>query len=70
MKDLRLGQLLPTLPERMCIARERKLDPEDLLLTLLTDDTQRRAQQRHRVRTKDGGLQVDLVFERWHPAAK
>lgn len=70
MKDLRLGQLLPTLPERLRIARERKLDPEDLLLTLLTDETQRRAQQRHRVRAKDGGLQADLVFERWDPAAK
>ena len=70
MKALRLGQLLPTLPERLRIARERKIDPEDLLLTLLTDETQRRAQQRHRVRAKEGGLQPDLVFERWDPAAK
>jgi DNA replication protein DnaC len=70
LKSLRLGQLLPTLPERLRIARERKLDPEDVLLTLLTDETQRRAQQRHRARAREGGLHPDLVFERWDPAAK
>jgi DNA replication protein DnaC len=70
LKALRLGKVLPTLPERLRIARERQLDPEDLLLALLTDETQRRAQQRHRLRAREAGLEPDLVLDRWDPTAK
>jgi len=69
LKSLRLGKLLATLPERLRMARERQIDPEDLLLTLLTDETQRRAQQRHQVRARNAGLQPDMVFDRWDASA-
>jgi DNA replication protein DnaC len=70
LKTLRLGQLLPTLPERLKIARERQLDPEDLLLTLLTDEIERRGHQRHRLRAREAGLDAGLVFDQWDPSAR
>lgn len=70
MKQLRLGRLLPVLPERMRMARERKLDPEQILLTLFTDEVQRRARQRHALRAKKAGLRDRLVFDEWDRTAK
>ena len=46
LKALKLGKLLPVLPERLRIARERRLDPADVLLLVLGDEVQRRNSQR------------------------
>ena len=70
MKQLRLGRLLPILPERLRMARERGLDPEDLLLTLFTDEVQRRSQQRHARRATKAGLRPRLVFDNWNRSAE
>jgi DNA replication protein DnaC len=70
MKQLRLGKLLSTLPERLRMARERDLDPEDFLLTLLTDETQRRDRQRYAMRSRKAGLEPELVFDAWDRSAK
>lgn len=70
LKSLRLGKLLPILPERLRIARERKLDPEDVLLTLFTDEIERRNQQRHARRAQTAGLLPALVFDEWDRTAK
>jgi DNA replication protein DnaC len=69
MKQLRLGRLLPVLPERLRAARERNIDPEDLLLTIFTDESQRRARQRHALRAKRAGLHPRLVFDSWDRSA-
>jgi DNA replication protein DnaC len=63
LKSLRLGKLLPILPERLRVTRERKLDPEDVLLTLFTDEIERRNQQHHARRAKTAGLLASLVFD-------
>jgi len=63
--SLRLGKLLPTLPERLRIARERSMDPEDFLLLLLTEEIQRRDQERHVRRAQEAGLSPSLVFDAW-----
>lgn len=70
LRDLKLGRMLDTLPERLRMAREQQLDPEEVLLALLTDETQRRAQQRHQLRARAAGLQPDLVFDRWDATSK
>lgn len=70
MKQLRLGKLLPLLPERLRMARERGLDPEEFLLTLLTDEIGRRMRQRHAVRAQGAGLKPALVFDAWDRSAK
>lgn len=55
-KDLKLGQLLPVLPERLRQARERQMDPEDVLLAVLSDEVQRRQSQRVQLRAQNAGL--------------
>ena len=52
LKHLRLGRLEPLLPERLRLARERNIDPAEFLLLLLSDEVQRRANQRHAMRAK------------------
>lgn len=69
LKTLRLGKLLPTLSERLRQARDRKMDPEDVLLTILGDEVQRRARQRYANRALKAGLQPGLVFDAWDDTA-
>lgn len=70
LKQLRLGRLLPVLPERLRQAREREMDPEDVLLLVLSDEVQRRQQQRLTNRSKAAGLAPALVFDEWDGSAK
>lgn len=70
MKDLRLGKLIPVLPERLRQARERQMDPEDVLLMLLSDEVQRRTQQRVAMRAKKAKLHPAMVFDAWDETAK
>ena len=70
LKSLKLGKLLPVLPERLRQARDRKMDPEDVLLVVLSDEVQRRQRQRVAMRAKKAGLDRDLVFDEWDESAK
>jgi DNA replication protein DnaC len=45
LKRLKLGQLVPTLPERLTLARSQQLDYAQFLTLLLADEVQRREQQ-------------------------
>ena len=45
LKRLKLGQVLPTLPERLTLARAQHLDYAAFLTLLLADEVQRRDQQ-------------------------
>ena len=45
LKRLKLGPLLPTLPERLALARAQQLDYAAFLTLLLADEVQRRDQQ-------------------------
>jgi DNA replication protein DnaC len=69
MKSLRLGRLLPVLPERLRQARASGQDPERFLETLLTDEVQRRARQRYARRARKAGLSPKLVIDAWDPAS-
>lgn len=70
LKDLKLGKLLPALPERLRQARDRKMDPEDVLLVLLSDEVQRRRQQRTTMRAGKAGLDHKRVFDEWDDTAE
>jgi DNA replication protein DnaC len=70
VKSLKLGKLLPTLPERLRQARERSLDPEDLLLLLLSEEVQRRDGNRIASRAQRAQLAPAMVFDEWDAAAK
>lgn len=69
LKRLSLGQLLPLLPERLRQARERQMDPEDVLLVVLSDEIQRRDRQRIAMRAHKAGLDPKLVFDAWEASA-
>ena len=70
LKQLKLGKLLPLLAERLRQARERKLDPEDVLLLVLSDEVQRRDRQRVENRAKKARLDRTMVFDTWDTSAK
>lgn len=69
LKRLSLGQLLPILPERLRQARERQMDPEDVLLVVLSDEVQRRDRQRTAMRAHKAGLAPEFVFDAWDLSA-
>jgi DNA replication protein DnaC len=70
MKQLRLGQLLATLPERIILAEKESLPVEDFLLGLFTDEIERRHGAAASRRAENAGLDPDMVFERWDKTAK
>lgn len=65
MKALRLGQQIPTIADRIALAREQKLDVEDFLVALFTDEVARRQNHSTQRRAQKAGLDPDMVFERW-----
>ncbi len=70
LKKLRLGQLIPLLPERLRQARERQMDPADLLFMVLQDEVQRRKTKRHANRVRKANLDPAMVFDEWDATAK
>jgi len=70
MKQLRLGQLLATLPERITLAEKESLPIEDFLLGIFTDEIERRHGAAASRRAEVAGLDPDMVFERWDKSAK
>jgi DNA replication protein DnaC len=70
MKDLRLGQLLPTLAERIALAEKDALPLQDFLLGIFTDEVQRRRGAAAARRADQAGLDPDMVFERWDKTSK
>lgn len=69
LKSLKLGKLIPLLPDRLQLARERQLALEDALLLVLSDEVQRRANMRVQNRSREAGLSPTLVFEEWDASA-
>lgn len=70
LKALKLGKLVPTLPDRIVQAREADMALEDALLLVLGDEVQRRANMRVQNRSREAGLQPTMVFEEWDGTAK
>jgi len=70
MKQLRLGQLLVTLAERITLAEKDDTPIEDFLLRLFSDEVERRHGAAAIRRSDAAGLDPDMVFERWDKTAK
>jgi DNA replication protein DnaC len=70
MKELRLGQILPTLAERIALAEDNELPLQDFLLGLFMDEVERRRNASTARRAHEAGLVDDMVFERWDKTAK
>jgi DNA replication protein DnaC len=70
MKQLRLGQMLETLPARITLAEKEALPIEDFLLGIFTDEIERRKGAAAARRADAAGLDPDMVFERWDKSSK
>lgn len=70
MKRLRLGGILPTLPERIVLAEKDSTPFEDLLLMVLVDEIERRRSTASRRRAEEAGLEPDMMVERWDKSTK
>jgi DNA replication protein DnaC len=70
MKELRLGQLLPSLAERITVAEKNDLPLQDFLLGLFHDEVSRRRDASTSRRAHEAGLDPDMRFERWDKTSK
>lgn len=70
MKRLRLGRMLPTLGDRITLAKKDDLPIEEFLLMVFTDEVERRKSTAASRRATEAGLDPDMVFERWDKSAK
>lgn len=70
LKRLRLGRMLDSLADRITLAERDGIPFQDLLLTLLVDESERRASNAAMMRARDAGIDPDMVFERWDKTAK
>ena len=70
LKKLRLGKMIPTLPERLLLARQNKLSHDAFMLLLLRDEIDRRDSTATARRAHTAGLDPDMVLERWDNSTK
>lgn len=70
LKRLRLGRIATTLPERLVLAAQQAMSPEELLLLLLTDEIARREASATEHRVREAGLDPQMRLESWDKTAK
>lgn len=70
MKQLRLGKLLDTLPDRLALSEKDEMPRDEFLLMLLTDEISRRQSTATTRRAEEVGLHTDMVLERWDKTVK
>ena len=63
LKRLKLGQLAPTLPERLALARAQQLDYAAFLTLLLADEVQRRDHQALERHLQQAGFEDRVVLD-------
>jgi len=69
LRRLRLSKMLDTLPERMTLARQRKMPHQDFLITILGDEISRRDSNAVQIRTHRAHLDVTMQLEAWDETA-
>ena len=70
LRRLKLGQMQATLPERLALARQRKMPHEDFLLQVLADECERRDRISADTRAHKGKLDPTMVLEVWDDTAE
>jgi DNA replication protein DnaC len=66
LKALKLGQLTQTLPERLALARQRKLSHAEFLELVLADEITRRESRSAMLRARTAGLDASMRLETWN----
>jgi DNA replication protein DnaC len=70
LKQLRLGRIAESLPERLTLAQKQDMSFEDLLLLILTDEITRRQSASTQLRATTAGLDPSMRLELWDKTAK
>ncbi len=70
LRRLKLSPVLDTLPERISLARERKMPYQEFLEVLLSDEVERRDRGAAQNRARKAGLDPQMVWEAWDATAK
>ena len=69
MRQLKLGRMLDTLPERLILARQRHLSHAAFLELVLADEASRRDTSSAARRARAAGLDPDMHLETWDETA-
>ncbi|MDT5169963.1 MAG: hypothetical protein QOD02_3294, partial [Mycobacterium sp.] len=69
MRQLKLGRMLDTLPERLILARQRHLSHAAFLELVLADEATRRNTSSAARRARDAGLDPAMHLETWDESA-
>ncbi len=69
LRRLKLSLILPTLPDRLALARQHTLPYQDLLLTVLADEVSRRDSNAVAMRAAKARLDPAMRLERWDDTA-
>jgi len=70
LKQLRLGRIAESLPERLVLAQKQDMTFQDLLLLILTDEITRRQSSAAQLRAVEAGLDPTMRLELWDKTAK
>lgn len=69
LRRLKLSKMLDTLPERIALARQRKMPHQDFLVTVLGDEVSRRDSNAVTIRTQRAHLDPTMHLETWDETA-
>jgi len=69
LRRLKLSKMLDTLPERLAMARQRKMPHQDFLLTILSDEAARRDSNAVTLRASRARLDPQMQLEAWDESA-
>ncbi len=67
LRRVKLGKTLDTLPERLTLAKQHKLEHTEFLELLLADEVDRRNRQATTLRAKAAKLDPAMTLEAWDP---
>ena len=70
LRNLKLGRMLDTLPERLALAKTRSMGHAEFLELVLADEVTRRETTSAALRARSAGLDPDMCFENWDPTTK
>jgi DNA replication protein DnaC len=70
LRRLKLGQIMPTLPERLALARANSLSHAEFLELICSDEVTRRDATSAQRRARAAGLDAAMRLDQWDPAAK
>ena len=69
LRVLKLGQMLPTLPDRFTLARQQQMTHADFLELVLADEVTRREAKSASLRARAAGLDASMRLDTWDETA-